>query len=79
MDCRTAVTRMSNQAPLQKNDRTDALQEFAQCTSVLQYLLYDDRPLDDEEFLFMNNHFQVLQLAYHRWERRHRQADEFQS
>lgn len=75
MSCRTAVTRRSDQVPLQKNDRPDALREFAQCASALRDLLYDDRSLDDEEFLFMKNHFQNLQMDYLRWKRTHRPAD----
>lgn len=76
MTCRTAVNRASGQAPVQKNDTSEALREFAQCASALRDLLYDDRPLDDEEFLFMKNHFQNLQMAFLSWKRRHRPADE---
>ena len=76
MTCRTAVNRTYDQPPVQKNDTLDALREFAQCASAVRDLLYDDRPLDDEQFLFMNNHCQNLQTAYRRWQQRHRPDDE---
>lgn len=49
----------------------DALRDFAQCASALRDLLYDDRLLNEEECLFMDKHFQVLQMAYLRWKRIH--------
>ena len=73
---RTAGTRQ--QAPVHKDDRADALREFAKCASALRDLLYDDRALDEEEFLFMDKQFQVLQMAYLRWKRVHKPTDEVQ-
>jgi hypothetical protein len=35
-------------------------------------VLYQDRALNEVEFLFIENHFQVLQMVYLRWKRRHR-------
>ena len=60
-------------------DRADALYQFGQCASVLRDVLYDDRALDDEEFIFIDKHFQILQLAYLRWKRKHRPNDESHS
>jgi len=37
----------------------------------LRDVLYQDRSLTEAEFLFMDNHFQVLQMAYLRWKRKH--------
>jgi hypothetical protein len=79
MASKTQPTQTRQGVPLQKDDRADALREFAQCASALRDLLYDDRALDEEEFLFMDNHFQVLQMAYLRWKRRHRPTDELRA
>ena len=54
------------------NDSADALQQFGQCASALRDLLYNDGALNEEEFLFMDKHFQVLQMAYLRWKRVHK-------
>jgi hypothetical protein len=59
-----------------EEDRADALYQFGQCASVLRDILYDDRALNDEEFIFIDKHFQILQLAYLRWKRKHRPSDE---
>jgi hypothetical protein len=62
-----------------EEDRGDALSQFGQCASALRDVLYDDRALDDEEFIFIDKHFQILQLAYLRWKRKHRPSDESHS
>lgn len=59
-------------------DRADVLHQFGECASVLRDLLYDDRPLDEEEFVFIDKHFQILNIAYLRWKRKHRPTDEGQ-
>ena len=59
-----------------KADKTDVLHRFGQCASVLRDLLYDDRALADEEFIFIDKHFQILNMAYLRWKRKHRPTDE---
>jgi hypothetical protein len=56
---------------LSADDGAHALREFAQCASALRDLFYDDRRLNEEECLFMDKHFQVLQMAYLRWKRVH--------
>jgi hypothetical protein len=52
-----------------KKERAHLLREFAQATSVLRTLLYDDRALDAEELIFMDKSFQLLHVAYLRWKR----------
>jgi hypothetical protein len=37
----------------------------------LRNMLYQDRPLNGAEFVFIDNHFQVLEMAYLRWKRKH--------
>lgn len=75
---KTPASEMRHQVHIQNHDSTDVLREFGQCASTLRDLLYDDRSLDEEEFAFMDNHFQVLQMAYLRWKRRHRPTDGLQ-
>jgi len=50
------------------------LKTFGECATALKKALYQDAALSDTEFLFMDNHFQVLQMAYLRWKRKHRPA-----
>jgi hypothetical protein len=57
--------------PGQNDDRAHGLREFAQHASALRDLLYDDNALHEEEVIFMDKHFQVLQMAYLRWKRIH--------
>jgi len=59
-----------------KDDSADRLHQFGQCASILRDLLYDDRALGEEEFVFIDKHFQILNLAYLRWKRKHRPTDE---
>jgi len=59
-----------------KTDKADVLHRFGQCASVLRDVLYDDRALADEEFIFIDKHFQILNMAYLRWKRKHRPTDE---
>ena len=54
-------------------DETDnTLREFGKCAVALGEVLYQDRPLDEMEFRFIENHFQVIEMAYLRWKRKHR-------
>ena len=43
-------------------------QRFGKCAVPLRY---QNRSLNEAEFDFMNNHFQVRQMAYLRWKRKH--------
>ncbi|MFI5247358.1 MAG: hypothetical protein ACHQWV_02255 [Nitrospirales bacterium] len=49
----------------------DTLREFGKCAEVLRDVLDQDRPLYGAEFVFIDNHFQVLEMAYLRWKRKH--------
>ena len=53
------------------NQTDNSLTTFGKCAVALRQVLYSDRPLTEAEFLFMDNHFQVLQMAYFRWKRKH--------
>ena len=50
-------------------DRT--LKEFGKCTLALCDLLHGDEPLNSLEVLFIDNHIQVLQMAYIQRKRKH--------
>ena len=58
------------------DDRADRLHQFGECASVLRDMLYDVRAPEDEEFIFIDKHFQILNMAYLRWKRKHRPTDE---
>ena len=49
----------------------NTLTEFGKSAVALRTVLHQDRPLSQEEFLFMENHFKVLEMAYLRWKRKH--------
>ena len=53
------------------NEADDVLREFGRCAVALRNVLYQDRELNTMELHFMDNHFQVLQMAYLRWKRKH--------
>jgi hypothetical protein len=54
------------------NESDNTLTEFAKCAVALRNVLYQDRSLNEAEILFMENHFQVLEMAHLRWRRKHR-------
>jgi hypothetical protein len=53
------------------SDTDDPLREFGACAVALRKVLYQDRPFNEMEFLFMENHFRVVEMAYLRWKRKH--------
>ena len=57
------------------NEPDDTLSEFVKCAVSLRNVLYQDRALSTTELYFMDNHFQVLQMAYFRWKQRHKPTD----
>ena len=57
----------------EKNETDDTLGEFGKCAVALRSMLYQDRALSIMEVHFIDNHFQVLQMAYLRWKRKHRE------
>lgn len=70
-----AVGIQSHQTFRENSDTTgqpDAtLTEFGACAVAMRKALYQDRPLTETEFRFMENHFKVLEMAYLRWKRKH--------
>lgn len=53
------------------NETDNTLREFGKYAVALRSVLYQDRSLNDVEMLFIENHFQVVQMAYLRWKRKH--------
>ena len=45
------------------------LKEFGRCCLALCEILHRDNPLDEMELRFIDNHLQVLQMAYHQWKK----------
>jgi hypothetical protein len=47
-----------------QNDTDNNLREFGTWAVALRNVLYQDRSLNEVEFLFMENHFHVVETAY---------------
>ena len=54
------------------NETDNTLREFGKCAVALRNVLHQDGTLNEVELLFIENNFQVLQMAYLRWKRKHR-------
>ena len=69
----TQLHQTAREAADSKNTKeTDnTLREFGKCAVALRNVLYQDQLLTEPEFVFIDNHFQVLQMAYLRWKRKH--------
>ena len=69
-----ATERRGDSLPSDKDksstDRT--LKEFSKCCMALCEVLHSDKALDEMELLFIDNHLQVLQMAYQQWKRKAR-------
>ena len=55
-----------------QNEMANILREFGKSVVGLRDVMDQDRSLTDMELLFIENHFQVIQMAYLRWKRKHR-------
>lgn len=55
-----------------QNDMDKTLREFGKSVVALRDVMDQDRSFSDMELLFIENHFQVIQMAYLRWKRKHR-------
>ena len=53
-------------------DTDCTLREFGKSVVALRNVLYQDSPLNEAEFLFMENHLQTLEMAHLWWKRKHR-------
>lgn len=55
-----------------QNEIANTLKEFGKSVGALRDLMDQNRSLSDMELLFIENHFQVIQMSYLRWKRNHR-------
>ena len=55
-----------------QNEMANTLREFGKGVVALRDVMDQDRSFTDMELLFIENHFQVIQMAYLRWKRKHR-------
>ena len=55
-----------------QNEMANTLREFGKSVVSLRNVMDQDRSFSDMELLFIENHFQVIQMAYLRWKRKHR-------
>jgi hypothetical protein len=55
-----------------QNEMANILMEFGKSVVALRDVMDQDRSFSDMELLFIENHFQVIQMAYLRWKRKHR-------
>jgi hypothetical protein len=55
-----------------QNEMAATLREFGKSVAALRDVMDQNRSLTDMELLFIENHFQVIQMAYLRWKRKHR-------
>jgi hypothetical protein len=56
----------------EKLETDKTLKEFGKCCLALCEVLHSDKPLDEMELLFIDNHLQVLHMAYHQWKKKHK-------
>jgi hypothetical protein len=51
-------------------DESNSLQRFAECAVAMRNILQQDGEVGEAEFAFMDNHFQVLEMAHFRWKQK---------
>ena len=60
--------------PKDQTAMADTLREFGKSAMALRDVMDQNRSFSDMDLLFIENHFQVLQMAYLRWKRKHKPA-----
>jgi hypothetical protein len=50
-------------------DTEKTIDEFGKCPLSLCHMLHDDTPLNEIHRLFIENHLELLQMAYRQWKR----------
>jgi hypothetical protein len=51
----------------EKRETDKTLKEFGNCCRALCEVLLNSKPLGETELLFIDNHLQIVQMAYHQW------------
>jgi hypothetical protein len=49
---------------------SNSLKRFAECAVAMRSILHQDGKVGETEYAFMDNHFQVLEMAYFRWKQK---------
>jgi hypothetical protein len=53
-----------------KGESTTFARRFAECAVAMRNMLYEGAALNEAERHFIDNHFQVLEMAYFRWKQK---------
>jgi hypothetical protein len=53
-----------------RQDESNSLRRFGECAVAMRNILQQDGGIGEAEFAFMDNHFQVLEMAYFRWKQK---------
>jgi hypothetical protein len=53
-----------------KGDGSGSVKRFADYAVAMRNILYNDGALSEAESIFIDKHFQVLELAYFRWKQK---------
>ncbi len=61
---------MSNEQD--KIDTDNTLKEFGKCCVAMCEVLHQNRALGPMELLFIDNHIQIVQMAYLQWKNKHK-------
>ena len=57
-----------------QSEMANTLRDFGRSAMALRDLMDQNRSFSDMELLFIENHFQVIQMAYLQWKRKHKPA-----
>jgi len=60
--------------PMDQTEMANTLREFGKSIVALRDVMDQNKPFNDMELLFIENHFQLIQMAYFRWKRKHRRV-----
>lgn len=55
-----------------QTEMADIFRDFGKSVVALRDMMDQDRSFSDMEQLYIENHFQVIQMSYLRWKRKHR-------
>jgi hypothetical protein len=53
-----------------KREGGTSVKRFAECAVAMRNMFYADGALTEVEYHFIDNHFQVLEMAYLRWKQK---------
>ena len=53
-----------------KSDSSTFARRFAECAVAMRNMLYEGGAFSEAEMHFIDNHFQVLEMAYFRWKQK---------